>query len=171
MTRIRLILCLIIAMLPLRALASQAEFVTTPYVDEQKVVFDFYFDNPGKINAALDWLRGLIEPLLAEPYNLSPDDMDIKIILHGMEVVALARQNYEQYQRAVDRMNYYAQLGVEFRVCSFTARHYDYALTDFQDFVQLVPSGIAELAHWQNQGYVLITPRIKEKRFSIAEIR
>ena len=158
-------------MLPLRVLASHAEFVTTPYADEQKVVFDFYLDNPREINAALEWLRGLVEPLLAEPYNLSLDDLDIKVILHGTEVVSLAKQNYEQYQRAVDRMDYYAQLGVEFRVCSFAARDYDYALTDFHDFVQLIPSGIAELAHWQNQGYVLITPHIQEKRFSIAEIR
>jgi hypothetical protein len=34
-----------------------------------------------------------------------------------------------------------------------------------------VPSAIAELAHWQLQGYALITPVVMEKHFSIEEIR
>jgi intracellular sulfur oxidation DsrE/DsrF family protein len=155
----------------MRSMASSAEFVATPYAEEQKIVFDFYFDDPQKINSALYWVKGLVDPLLAEPYNLSPDDMDIKVIMHGTEIVALAKHNYPQYQKAVQRMRYYAQLGVEFRICSFAAQDYDYALSDLQDFVQLVPSALAELAHWQNKGYVLIAPRVQEKRFDIAEIR
>lgn len=157
--------------LPMRNMASSAEFVATPYAEEQKIVFDFYFDDPQKINPALQWLRGLVDPLMAEPYNISPDDLDIKVILHGTEVVALAKHNYAQYQKAVQRMRYYAQLGVEFRLCSIAARDYGYILKDLQDFIQLVPSGITELAHWQREGYVLIAPRIQEKRFTIAEIR
>ena len=155
----------------MRSVASSAEFVATPYAEEQKIVFDFYFDDPQKITPALSWLKGLVDPLMAEPYNLSPDDMDIKVILHGTEVVALAKHNYPRYQKAVERMRYYAQLGVEFRLCAITARDYDYVLNDLQDFIQLVPSGIVELAHWQKEGYVLIAPRIQEKQFTIAEIR
>lgn len=151
--------------------ASSAEFVATPYADQQKIVFDFYFDDPQKINPALYWLKGLVDPLMAEPYNIAPDDMDIKVILHGTEVVALAKHNYSQYKKAVQRMRYYADLGVEFRLCAIAARDYDYVLNDLQDFVQLVPSGIAELAHWQSKGYVLITPKIQERHQTISEIR
>jgi hypothetical protein len=57
------------------------------------------------------------------------------------------------------------------KVCDFAANDYGYSLDDFQDFVHVVPSAIAELAHWQNQGYVLITPQIQEKLYSIDEIR
>jgi len=172
MTRLRLTLTLLIALLlPAQSFASSAEFVATPYADEQKIVFDFYFDDPEKINPALYWLKGLVDPLMAEPYNLAPDDINIKVILHGTEVVALAKHNYPQYKKAVQRMRYYADLGVEFRLCSIAARDYDYALSDLQDFIQLVPSGIAELAHWQSKGYVLIAPRIQERRKSISEIR
>ncbi len=171
MNPFRFLLILLCALLPMRGMASSAEFVVTPYADNQKVVFDFFFDHPQKINSALYWLKGLIEPLLDEPYNLAPDDIDIKVVIHGTEIVTLAKHNYTQYQKAVQRMQYYAQLGVEFRVCSITARSYDYVLSDLQDFVQLVPSGVAELVHWQSQGYVLITPNIQEKRFSISEIR
>lgn len=171
MARLTLLLIFLTAWLPMRGMASSAEFVATPYAEQQKIVFDFYFDDPQKINPALYWLKGLVDPLLAEPYNLSPDDLDIKVILHGTEVVALARHNYPLYQKAVQRMQYYAALGVEFRLCAIAAHDYDYALSDLQDFVQLVPSGIAELAHWQSQGYVLITPNIQDRRFAISEIR
>ncbi|HEC18168.1 MAG TPA: hypothetical protein ENI97_02365 [Gammaproteobacteria bacterium] len=165
-----LLLCATL-LLPQQGWASSAKMVTTPYTDEQKIVFDFYFDEPQKINAALYWLKGLVDPLMAEPYNLAPDDMDIKVILHGTEIVALAKHNYAQYQIAVERMRYYADLGVEFRLCAIAARNYDYAASDLQDFVKLVPSGIAELAHWQSKGYVLIAPNVQEKRYRIDEIR
>lgn len=153
-------------------IAASAKFVTTPYEDEQKVVFDFFLDDPDKINSALYWIKALVDPLLAEPYNTAPDDIDIKVVIHGTELVTLAKHNYSQYQRAVERMRYYAELGVvEFKVCDFAANDYGYSLDDFQDFVHVVPSAIAELAHWQNQGYVLITPQIQEKLYSIDEIR
>lgn len=172
MTKIRLIFTLVISLLlPAQSFANSAEIVNTPYADEQKIVFDFYFDEPQKINSALYWLKALVDPLIAEPYNLSPDDINIKVVIHGTEVVSLAKHNYERYKSAVERMRYYADLGVEFRLCAMTARQYDYQPSDLQDFVQLIPSSIAELAHWQNNGYVLITPKIQEKRFAIADIR
>jgi hypothetical protein len=40
-----------------------------------------------------------------------------------------------------------------------------------QDFVEVTPSAITELMHWQNQGYALITPQVHEKKFSIDNIR
>ena len=67
-------------------------------------------------------------------------------------------------------MRYYAQLGVKFRVCNLAATDFGYRVSDFQDFIEVVPSAITELAYWQQQGYGLITPKIREKRFSIEEI-
>ena len=172
MNKYRLLLILIISLMPLQGMASSAQFVETPYGDEHKVVFDFYLDDPKKINSALYWLKSFVEPLMASPYDTAPDDIDIKVVIHGTELVTLAKHNYEQYQRAVERMRYYYDLGVvEFKVCDFAASDYGYTLNDFQEFVQVVPSAIAELAHWQNQGYVLITPQVQEKIYTIDEIR
>ena len=163
---------LFLTLLPLQGIASSAKYIETPYGDEHKVVFDFYFDDPNKINAALYWLKSYIEPLMAAPYDTAPDDIDIKVVIHGTELVTLAKHNYKQYQNAVERMRYYTELGiVEFKVCRFAANDYGYTLDDFQDFVQVVPSAIAELAYWQNKDYVLITPQIQEKIYSIDEIR
>jgi len=149
---------------------NTSKTVQTPYT-EQKVVFDFYFDNPDKINSALYWLRSLMNPLLEEPYGLAPEFLDIKVVIHGTEIVTAARSNYTKYKDAVERMRYYASLGVEFKVCGLAAQDYDYASDAFYDFIDVVPSAITELAHWQLQGYALITPTVLEKRFSIEEIR
>jgi hypothetical protein len=167
-----LLFVLFLTLLPLQGFASSAKYIETPYGNEHKVVFDFYFDDPNKINAALYWLKSYIEPLMASPYDTAPDDIDIKVVIHGTELVTLAKHNYKQYKSAVERMRYYTELGiVEFKVCRFAANDYGYNLDDFQDFVQVVPSAIAELAYWQKQDYVLITPQIQEKIYSIEEIR
>ena len=166
---ITLLLCLMAA-LPGRTEEAVSQAVQTPYT-EQKVVFDFYFDEPDKINTALFWIRSLINPLMDEPYGLAPEFLDIKVIIHGTEIVALARKNYTKYEDAVERMRYYASLGVEFMVCGLAAEDYHYATGDFYDFVDVVPSAITELAHWQLAGFALITPQVLEKKHTIEDIR
>lgn len=150
--------------------SEKATFVQTPY-QEPKVAFEFYFDDPNKINSALYWIRSYINPLTEEPYNLAPEFMDIKVIIHGTEIVTLAKKNYQKYKTIVDRMDYYHQLGVEFRVCGLAAHDFGYQQKDFQSFVKIVPSAIIEIGHWQQQGYAIIKPEIMEKKFSIEEIR
>jgi intracellular sulfur oxidation DsrE/DsrF family protein len=174
MVRARVYLLVLLAMLPpgmaTAADAAGSRAVQTPYTP-QKVVFDFYLDEPDKINGALYWLRALVNPLLDEPYGYAPEMLDIKVVVHGTEIVTLARKNEARYRDAVARMRYYASLGVQFKVCGLAARDYGYRDTDFQDFVEVVPSAIAELAHWQLQGHALITPVVPERKFSLEEIR
>jgi len=147
-----------------------ARTVMTPY-NEPNVVYDFYFDEPAKINSALYWIRSLMNPLIEEPYNMAPEFMNIKVVIHGTEIVTVARKNYAKYKDAVERMRYYASLGVEFKVCGIAAHDYGYTVADFQEFIEVVPSAINELAHWQLEGYALITPTVMEKKFTIEEIR
>ena len=162
-----LALLLILAALPA---AAAGRLVQTPYEDP-KAVFDFYFDDPRHIDSALYWLRSYINPLTESPYDLAPEMMDIVVVIHGTELVTVAEKNYARYKNAVDRMRYYAQLGVRFKVCALAAADFGYRVEDFQDFVEVVPSAITELGHWQQQGYALITPRVLEKRFSNEELR
>lgn len=154
------------------AMPAQAtgKWVATPYAPA-KVVFEFYLDNPQKIGSALYWVRSLVNPLQESPYNYSPEDMNIVVVIHGTEIVTVATRNEARYQEAVDRMRYYAALGVSFKVCGQAAQDYGYALQDFQDFIEVVPNAITELAHWQQQGYALIIPQILDKTISIEAIR
>lgn len=156
--------------LPIDAARAEAKYVQTPY-EEQKVVFDFYFDDPGKLGSALYWVRSLLNPLMGEPYNYAPEFLDLIVLIHGAEIVATVQQNYEKYKDDVERMKYYAALGVKFKVCAIAAEDYGYSAKDFHDFIELVPSAITELAHWQLQGHATITPVIMDKKFAIDEIR
>ncbi|WP_413439125.1 DsrE family protein [Sulfuriferula sp. GW1] len=154
---------------PTSALAD-ATIVKTPY-KPARVVFDFFLDDPQKIGSALYWIRSLMNPLLEDPYGYSPEQLDIKVVIHGTEIVAVAKKNEAKYKDAVDRMRYYANLGVSFKVCSYAAEEYGYSARDFQDFIEIVPNAITELVHWQMQGYALITPNVQYKKFSIEAIR
>lgn len=164
---------LLVCLLGLSATAlaqEDAQVVETPY-EEPKVVFDFYFDEPQKIGPALYWIRSLTQPLLDEPYGMAPEFMDLKVVLHGTEIVTVAKKNFAQYEEAVQRMRYYHSLGVEFKVCGLAADDYGYTAADLQPFIEVVPSAITELAHWQQQGYALITPTVMTRRHSIEDIR
>jgi len=155
---------------PAMAGEEGAQEVNTPY-EAQKVVYDFYFDTPEKISTALYWLRAHIKPLSEEPYNIPPDFLDIKVVIHGTEIVTVAKKNQERYADAVQRMRYYDRLGVEFKVCRLAAQDYGYRTRDFYDFVDVVPSAMAELAHWQQKGYALMVPTVYERTQSIEDIR
>lgn len=166
----RLTVALVLLSLTFTCFADGASRVQTPYA-EQKVVYDFYFDEPSKINSALYWIRSLMVPLGEDPYNYAPELMDIVVIIHGTEIVTVANNNYKKYKDAVERMRYYASLGVRFRVCGLAAADYGYLDKDFYEFIEVAPSAITELSHWQQQGYSLITPVVMDKKFSIEEIR
>jgi intracellular sulfur oxidation DsrE/DsrF family protein len=166
----RPLLLAVLLTLAAAAPAEEAQVVETPY-SAQKVVFDFYFNDPTHINSGLNWVRVFMNTLTETPYSHFPDDLSIKIVVHGAEIVTLAEKNYEKYRDAVERMRYYADFGVAFKVCGLAAHDFGYAPEDFYDFVTIVPSAMNELVHWQEQGHALLIPQMLEKRFSIEEIR
>jgi uncharacterized protein len=147
---------------------AEASYVHTPYT-APKVIFDIYLDDPQKMGSALHWIRGLLQPLVEPPHEYDPET--IKVMLHGTEIVTVAGKNEERYRETVERMRYYANLGIEFKVCALAAGEYGYSAGDFQDFVQLIPSAITELVYWQNRGYAVIAPLILDKKYSIEQIR
>lgn len=164
----RTLFVLIAGLVLLNAARAEATFVQTPYAPP-RVVFDFYLDDPAKMGAALYWVRSLAIPLSQAPYEFNPET--IKVVIHGTELVTVAKKNEEKYKEVVERMRYYADLGVEFKVCLLAMGDYGYSLADMQDFIQAVPSAPAELVHWQHQGYAVLTPQIMDKKYSIESIR
>ena len=149
---------------------AQAVVVQTPY-KQPRALFDIYLDHPAKMGAALYWLRSFVNPLLEAPYSFFNDDMSVIVVLHGTELVTVARKNEAKYEDIVQRMRYYADHGVKFKVCGLALRDFGYTPADLQPFVEVTPSAMTELVHWQNQGYGLITPVVTDKKLSIEEIR
>lgn len=168
MLRIAALLLLLGLSISLKAEAGQEVW---PEYESPKVVYEFYLDHPAKITSALFWIRSLMNPLMDAPYDMAPEFMDIKVVIHGTEIVTLAKKNYEKYREPVERMRYYASLGVSFKVCGLAAEEFGYQAKDFQDFVEIVPSAFTELVHWQQQGYALITPQVYIRQHSLEEIR
>lgn len=162
-------LVLLFSMVHIPAMA-QAKFVQTPY-QNPKALVDVYLDDPVKLGSALYWLRSLVNPLTEAPYSMFSEDMSIIVLMHGTEIVTLARKNEARYTELVQRMRYYADMGVKFKVCGLALKDYQYTADDMQDFVEVTPSAMSELVHWQNRGYALITPQVPEKRHSIEDIR
>jgi intracellular sulfur oxidation DsrE/DsrF family protein len=149
---------------------AQASRVQTPYANPKAIV-DVYLDHPAKMGAALYWVRSLVNPLTEAPYSLFPEDMSIIVLLHGTELVTVARKNEAKYEELVQRMRYYASQGVKFKVCGLAMQDYGYLDVDMQPFIEVTPSAMTELVHWQNRGYALITPQVPDKRQSIDDIR
>jgi intracellular sulfur oxidation DsrE/DsrF family protein len=161
---------LLVGMLHNAPAAAQAQVVQTPY-KIPKALVEIYLDDPVKLGSALNWLRGLINPLTVAPYGMIPEDMHIIVLMHGTEIVTLARKNEERYREVVQRMRYYADMGVKFKVCGLALKDYDYQPSDLHDFVEVTPSAITELMHWQNQGYAIIPATVMEKKFSVDQLR
>jgi hypothetical protein len=149
---------------------EKARLVTPDYAPP-KVVYEFYLDDPAKMGSALYWVRSLINPLLDSPYDMAPEFMDIILVIHGTELVTLAKKNYAKYRDEVERMRYYAALGVRIKACGMAVQDFGYHLDDLYEFVEVVPSAFTELVHWQQQGYALITPQVQLRDRSLEEIR
>lgn len=164
-----LMLAALLQLAPVPVLA-QAKVVQTPY-QNPKALVDIFLDDPAKLGAALYWVRSFVNPLTEAPYSMFPEDIKVIVLLHGTEIVALARKNAARYEEVLQRMRYYAEMGVKFRVCGLALQDYGYTPADMQDFVEVAPSAITELVHWQNQGYALVPAIVQDKKFSIEQIR
>jgi hypothetical protein len=46
-----------------------------------------------------------MNPLMDEPYNQAPEWMQTVVIIHGTEIVTVARKNYDRFKDAVERMH------------------------------------------------------------------
>jgi len=168
---IALVLGLLMLLAVTPAQSESGATVITPDYGPPKVVFDFFLDDPQKINSALFWIRSTVNPFMSAPYGYDFMDMDLVVVIHGTEIVTLAKHNEEQYQEAVDRMRYYDSIGVDFHICGMAAEDYGYKPEDLQSFVKIVPSAFTDLVHYQQEGYALITPQIFTRTQSIESIR
>ena len=132
--------------------------------DKQKVVYHINYDNPKKQAGALRNIQNHINAVGAE-------NMDIKVVLHGnglsllLDPDSLEKLTKFKHANATEKMT--AKIdglksqGVDFQVCANTVkgRKVDMS-TDLHDVDQgdIVPSGVAEVAKLQLEGYAYIKP-------------
>lgn len=151
------------ALLALTLALTTSAFAEDQGYGKQKVVYHINYDNPKQQAGALRNIQNHINAVGAE-------NLDLKVVLHGkglsllLEPDALKRTKLK-FANATDEMQ--AKIaglkdqGVVFNVCANTLKGkkitYDTDLYDV-DKADIVPSGVAELAKLQAQGYTYIKP-------------
>jgi len=131
---------------------------------KQKVVYHINYDEPKKQAGALRNIQNHINAVGAE-------NLDLKVVLHGnglallLDPDSLDKLTKFKQANATDTMT--AKIdglksqGVDFNVCNNTVRgrnvdvEHDLYDVDKED---IVPSGVAEVAHLQAKGYSYIKP-------------
>lgn len=71
-------------------------------------VYDVNYDDPKKLNALVGFIKNV--------NNVVPGKA--VVVLHGTEIRAFAKENYEKYQAVIDNLAALANEGVEFRMCN-----------------------------------------------------
>jgi len=131
---------------------------------KQKVVYHVNYDNPKKQAGALRNIQNHINAVGAE-------NLDLKVVLHGNGLAMLLNPdslpNLPKFKHANADEQMAAKIdglkmqGVRFQVCANTIKGREVNLeNDLYDVEQgdIVPSGVAELAKLQGEGYTYIKP-------------
>ena len=81
-------------------------------------------------------------------------DLDVVIISHGRELEAFSKSFSRQpYQQAFEQMH---QQGVTVHVCEVVAGRVNKTIDDFPSFIDVAPSGTAQLNDYKKLGYSVI---------------
>lgn len=131
---------------------------------KQKVVYHINYDNPVQQAGALRNIQNHINAVGA-------DNMDIKVVLHGnglsllLDPDSLEKLKKFKHANADEKMSAnidgLKSQGVRFQVCANTVKGRKVDLeSDLYDVNQsdIVPSGVAEVAKLQLEGYAYIKP-------------
>jgi len=131
---------------------------------KQKVVYHVNGDNAKQQTGALRNIQNHINAV-------GKDNLELKVVMHGNGVsLVLLPEALETLPKmkaanATDdmqsRISGLKNQGVEFKVCANTLKGRKISLEDDlydSSEADVVPSGVAELAHLQSQGYTYIKP-------------
>jgi hypothetical protein len=146
------------------ALLFAAQAMAGERYGKQKVVYHINYDNPQAQAGALRNIQNHINAVGAQ-------DLDFKVVMHGKGLSllltpdAVEKTKLKYDSNASDQMQAKVaglkDQGVSFQVCANTLKgkkiSYEDDLYDV-DKADIVPSGVAELAHLQAMGYTYIKP-------------
>ena len=118
----------------------------------QKVVYHVNYNDEIQLNAALGNAKNHIAAV-------GKDKIDMRIVMHGngVDLLKIANTNLDMQQKVINLK----KDGVDFNVCknTLTSKKISYK-NDLFDVSEkdIVPSGVAEVATLQQQGFAYIKP-------------
>ena len=134
---------------------ASANMVQAEGYGKQKVVYHINYTG-GDANKAY---KGALRNIQNHINAVGVENLDLKVVLHGNGLgVLMAAKEDDAMQTTVGSLK---SQNVSFHVCNNTlvGRKIDYEADLYDVWEQdIVPSGVAELAHLQAQGYTYIKP-------------
>jgi hypothetical protein len=121
-------------------------------------VYDVNYDDPKKLNALVNFIKNVNKVVPGKAV----------VVLHGTEIRAFAKENYEKYQAVIDQLADLTKEGVDFRMCNNAMHGAGFEPKDIVGFVTIVPAGFAEIVSLQNKGYRVIdatATAVKDSRY------
>ena len=121
-------------------------------------VYDVNYSDPKQLNALVPFIKNVNAVVPGK----------VVVVLHGTEIRAFAKENYEKYQAVIDQLADLSKQGVEFRMCNNAMHAAGFQSNDIVGFITVVPAGFAEIIDLQRKGYKLInaTPTaVKDSRY------
>ena len=140
-----------LALLGLLALGA-AGCATTDGYGKQKVVYHVNSDDPKTLKAAMGNIQNHINAV-------GKENIDLRVVMHGDGVALLQKAKDDQDTKSkVDNLKLQ---GIAFNVCANTLKgkklNYKSDLYDVSE-KDIVPSGVAEIAHLQKLGFTYVKP-------------
>lgn len=140
-----------LALLGLLALGT-AGCATTEGYGRQKVVYHVNSDDDKTLKAALGNIQNHINAV-------GKENIDLRVVMHGNGLALL--QKTKDNQDTKSKVDNLKMQGVAFNVCANTLKgkklNYKSDLYDVSE-KDIVPSGVAEIAHLQKLGFTYVKP-------------
>lgn len=133
---------------------SNTALADTPRYSKQKVVYHINYPGGQENKKFLGAMRNIQNHINA----VGKDNLDLKVVIHSNGIYLLKdAKNPGKLQTAVANLK--AQ-NVGFQVCANTLKGKKISQDELYEVFDddIVPSGVAELAHLQSQGYTYIKP-------------
>ena len=143
---------LAIAMITILALTAGVGSSLADGYGKQKVVYHINFDDQKRQKGALRNIQNHINAV-------GKDKLDLRVVMHGkgVSLMKFANNNADMQSKVINLK----QQGIKFNICNNTlvGKKINYK-NDLFDVSQedIVPSGVAEIAHLQKKGYAYVKP-------------
>ncbi len=137
------------ALLGLGMLNAQAGSAKNGY-DKQKVVY--HINDIEHANAALRNVKNHLNAV-------GDDNIDLIVVTHSGGAFTLVDGSHDSKGHTfADTVAGLANRGVKFQICANTIRGKKIDRNKISPYAEVVPSGVAQIAHLEQQGYVYIKP-------------
>ena len=83
-------------------------------------------------------------------------DLDIAVVSHGSEQFAFTKKNQTKYKSLHDTVKDLGDKNIHVHVCGVHASWRSMTAEDFPDYVDVAPSGPAQINQYRELGYVVI---------------